>query len=153
MRSRQHPRFVRSLLFVAACGMTTALAAPAAAVDLVVFIQGVPSDEGQVRCALFAGEPGFPMDSDEALERASHEARPDGVECRWEGLEPGTYAVAANHDVNANGRTDKNWLGIPTEAWGVSNNVRPTLRAPRFDEAAFDLPDVESLELEIRLGR
>ena len=65
----------------------------------------------------------------------------------------GTYAVAASHDANGNGRTDTNWVGIPTEAWGVSNNVRPRLRAPRFEEAAFELPETKSLRLQIRLAR
>jgi uncharacterized protein (DUF2141 family) len=48
---------------------------------------------------------------------------------------------------------DANFLGIPTEAWGVSNNVRPALRAPRFEEASFKVASGQSVTLEIRVDR
>lgn len=50
-------------------------------------------------------------------------------------LPAGDYAVACYHDVNGNGRIDKNLLGIPTEPYGFSNNARPRFRAPTWDEA------------------
>lgn len=64
-------------------------------------------------------------------------ARPGGTTCIFENIKPGTYAVSVIHDRNGNGRLDTNLLGIPKEAWGVSNGARPALRAPRFAEAAF----------------
>ncbi len=48
---------------------------------------------------------------------------------------PGVYAVAVHHDANSNGKLDANFLGIPREGYGVSNDVRPRFRAPRFSEA------------------
>ncbi len=49
---------------------------------------------------------------------------------------PGTYAIAAFHDANSNGKIDSNFLGIPKEGYGVSNDPRPRFRAPRFAEAS-----------------
>lgn len=49
----------------------------------------------------------------------------------------GQYAVVVYHDANSNGILDKNGLGVPTEIWGVSNNVRPFLRPPKFRECAI----------------
>ena len=51
----------------------------------------------------------------------------------------GTYAVAVSHDLNGNRQTDTNLIGLPIEAWGVSNSFRPLMRAPHFDEAAFQV--------------
>jgi len=52
---------------------------------------------------------------------------------------------------NTNNRSfDKNWFGIPREPWGVSNSVRPRLRAPRFDEAMLELGAGENV-VEIRV--
>jgi uncharacterized protein (DUF2141 family) len=34
---------------------------------------------------------------------------------------------------------DKNYLGIPTEAYGFSNNARRTFSAPSFEEAEINL--------------
>jgi len=63
---------------------------------------------------------------------------------------PGTYAVTAFHDANDNRKVDKRWFGLPEEAWGVSNNVRPHVRAPRFDEATFELPgDGRKIEIHV----
>ncbi len=54
-------------------------------------------------------------------------------------LPPGQYAISCFFDLNANGQLDTNWLGIPNEPYGFSNNARPKFRAPNWSEAAFDL--------------
>jgi uncharacterized protein (DUF2141 family) len=123
------------------CLSTATWAAP----DLVVRVSGIRSPLGQIGCALFADGSGFPMDSARAQQQWIP-AQADGVTCRFGGVAPGRYAVSVVHDLNGNRRVDTNFLGMPTEQWGVSNNARPTLRAPRFDEAAFTVP-AESAEL------
>ncbi|MBC7840903.1 MAG: DUF2141 domain-containing protein [Gemmatimonadaceae bacterium] len=52
---------------------------------------------------------------------------------------PGIFAVAVHHDANTNGRMDANFFGMPKEGYGVSNDVRPKFRAPRFAEAAVQI--------------
>ena len=50
-------------------------------------------------------------------------------------LDPGPYAIILFHDENGNGKLDKNALGVPTEPYGFSNNVRGFLGPPSFEEA------------------
>jgi uncharacterized protein (DUF2141 family) len=52
-------------------------------------------------------------------------------------LAPGEWAVALTQDTNNNDKLDKNMLGIPTEPYAFSNNVRPRLAAPKFEECKF----------------
>lgn len=52
-------------------------------------------------------------------------------------LPPGEWAVAITQDLNNNDKIDKNFLGIPTEPYAFSNNIRPTLAAPDFNECKF----------------
>jgi uncharacterized protein (DUF2141 family) len=52
-------------------------------------------------------------------------------------LAPGEWAVAVSQDLNNNDKLDKNFLGIPTEPFAFSNNVKPRLSAPRFEECKF----------------
>lgn len=67
-----------------------------------------------------------------------------------QGLPPGVYSVACFHDLNGNGKMDMNMLGIPTEPYGFSNNVRPRFRAPTWDETKFDLaPAGKSISLRV----
>jgi len=48
---------------------------------------------------------------------------------------PGAYAIAVHHDQNSNGKLDTNFVGIPKEGYGVSNDARPMFSAPRFAAA------------------
>ena len=52
-------------------------------------------------------------------------------------LTPGEWAVALTQDTNNNDKLDKNLLGIPTEPYAFSNNVRPRFAAPKFAECKF----------------
>lgn len=66
-------------------------------------------------------------------------------------LPPGTYAISCFHDVNGNGKLDTNFLGIPSEPYGFSNNVRPKFRAPSWAESKFELKNTgtdQSIRLE-----
>lgn len=64
-------------------------------------------------------------------------------------LPKGEYAVVLYHDENSNGVCDKNFLGIPQEDYGFSNNVRPILSAPSFNSTVVAVK--KDLEIEIAL--
>ena len=49
----------------------------------------------------------------------------------------GEYAIAFFVDANGNKKLDKNFLGIPKEQFGFSNNAMGTLSAPSFEQAKF----------------
>ena len=53
---------------------------------------------------------------------------------------PGDYAVAIYHDKNNNKKFDKNFLGIPRERFGMSNNPKFGLKSPEYEEAVFSVP-------------
>ena len=63
---------------------------------------------------------------------------------------PGRYAVGVYHDENANKKFDKNFLGIPTEGFGVSNNPGFDFGPPSHEDSAFEL-DGQPLRLEIKV--
>lgn len=47
--------------------------------------------------------------------------------------------MAAYVDNIKNGRQDKNFLGVPKEIYGLSNDVRGVFGPPDFAEAAFNI--------------
>jgi uncharacterized protein (DUF2141 family) len=81
--------------------------------------------------------------------RARIKAKRGETTHRFENLPPGQYAVQVIHDENDNGKFDSNFLGIPSEGYGFSNNPR-VMRRPTFEEARFDLPH-EGAEIHVRL--
>jgi len=71
--------------------------------------------------------------------------------CSFLNVEPGTYAIAVVHDENGNGKLDKNFVGVPSEGYGVSNNKTYALSAPNWNESTFTLGANESKTLQVKL--
>lgn len=51
-------------------------------------------------------------------------------------LAAGSYAFAAYYDVNGDGKLNRGRIGRPKEPYVFSNDVRPKLRKPKFQETA-----------------
>ena len=56
-------------------------------------------------------------------------------------IKSGKYVVRFWHDKNNNGELDMNFLGIPKEDFGNSNNVRPKFGPPKFEDMIFKIED------------
>jgi uncharacterized protein (DUF2141 family) len=113
----------------------------AAAADLTITVESLRSDKGQVFLCVFAAESSDPKafpDCDKGKPVRSQKVIIGSGKAivTYYGLKDGVYAVAMIHDENANGKLDTNFVGIPTEGIGVSNNPRLT-GTPGFEEAKF----------------
>ena len=146
MPSRLHSR-----LFLLASSLCAALPVHAGNTLHITLSLDSP-DSGEAGCALYESPAGFPSDDEKARLRQWHPAA-TSVVCEFTGLPDGLYAVGASHDQNGNRFVDTNLVGMPTEPWGVSRNARPTLRAPRFDEAAVAIEGGGVTELAIEVRR
>lgn len=136
-----------------AAALLVLLTGAGSAAELVVRISGLAEPLGQVRCSLFADANGFPMNTSSARVIALA-ADAKGVTCRFADVAEGSYAVAIGHDLNGNKRVDTNFVGMPTEQWGVASNARPSLRAPRFDEAMFKVAaDAMEVVIDIKVAK
>ncbi len=116
-----------------------------------VKVLNIRNSTGTVDCALFDSPVGFPI---EVLRSATNvmliKVRNTQARCDFQDIPPGTYALAVIHDENGNGKLDTNWLGIPTEGYGFSNDARALLGAPSFSAASFPY-DGRTLDLTIGL--
>lgn len=105
--------------------------------DLIVQVKGLRNSTGQVGILVFRSAEGFPGDREKSVYQVLLPIRQGRVEHRVAGLKSGSYAVVVMHDENANRRMDTNFLGIPKEGFGVSNDAVRKLGAPVFRESAF----------------
>ena len=64
-------------------------------------------------------------------------------------LPAGQYAVGIFHDVNLNNKIDNNFLGLPKEQYGFSNNARALFGPPSFEEAAFELKGITKQSIDL----
>lgn len=116
-----------------------------------VNILDIRNSTGTVACALFESSAGFPT---EFLRSATNvmviKIQEEQARCHFEDIPPGTYAIAVIHDENTNGKLDTNWLGIPTEGYGFSNEEEGVAGVPSFSAANFPY-DGRNLDLTIGL--
>ena len=77
----------------------------------------------------------------------------DDMEMRisFKDVKSGEYAIGVIHDINDNGKLDTNFIGIPKEPIGTSNNPKPRMGPPKWDDAKFVLSPGEKKIMEIKL--
>jgi len=98
-----------------------------------VEIGGLRNDKGKVMCALFSSAGDFPKRADKAVMRSAATIAGGHAVCEFSGVATGTYAVSVIHDENSNGKLDTNFIGIPREGVGASNNAKGHFGPPKFD--------------------
>ncbi len=66
---------------------------------------------------------------------------------KYTGIKTGSYAIMAFHDENKNGELDTNFIGIPKEGVGVSNNTKGI---PSFKKSAFKIEKKKLIAIKIK---
>ena len=102
-----------------------------------VEVVGMRNDKGQISCSLYSSADGFPKKGEKAVAHIVAPISEREAVCEFPGIAPGTYAVSVFHDENSNGKLDTNFLGIPREGVGASNDAKGHMGPPKFDAAAF----------------
>lgn len=111
---------------------------PAAAGGLRLAIEGVRNDKGLVRVAICGTEACYRDRTGFAVSIAPS-ARAGTVMVELPDLEPGAYTVMLFHDEDGDNEFDQNFLGLPREGFGFSNNRRPFLAPPAYDSVRIDI--------------
>lgn len=105
--------------------------------SIIVQLNGIQEPTGQVLLSLFKTEEGFPTQPEKAFRWKKAKVTASSLIISLDGLPIGTYAIAVVHDENMNEIMDRDWLGLPDEPYGISNNATGTITPPSFDEAKF----------------
>ena len=62
----------------------------------------------------------------------------------------GDYVFAAFHDLNDNGKLDRNLLGVPTEPYGFTKEPPSKWRAPEFGEISTSVGSQERANIQLK---
>jgi uncharacterized protein (DUF2141 family) len=116
-----------------------------------VEVVGLRNDKGHALCALFSSAADFPKKPEKAVARTVSVISERHAVCDFSGVAPGTYAVSVVHDENSNGKLDTNFMGIPSEGVGASNDAKGHFGPPKFDAASFRFSGGR-LDLKITTG-
>ena len=141
-------KFLFALFLASSIGTSTYAQAPSTAAvatgpdSIKVTVNGIRSTKGRVRVELWSSEVGFPRQNEHATKTVwidATQAAQGVVTTTFDELQPGSYAIAAMHDENNNGKLDTGAFGVPKEGWAVSNNVTSHTHPPKFQEAKIEV--------------
>src|SRR5579883_3302016 len=91
---------------------------------ITVNVTGLHSYKGKVYVELFNNESGYPTDHEKAFKQTIASIKNGVSTVVFDSIPAGDYAVGCYHDENDNGKLDVNFLGIPSEGVGASNNAK-----------------------------
>lgn len=107
--------------------------------NLVVSIENLRNNDGNLCLNVFDGPEGFPQEEDRAMHSQCYELKEDSLSFEIPNLTVGQeYGIAVFHDENANNKLDTvPFIGIPKEGYGFSQNPGFKPGVPSFNEIKF----------------
>ena len=120
---------------------------------LTLAVEGVRNSKGVIGVLVFNSRRGWPENTEAAFRRIAVRAQQGLSSVAISNLPEGDYAVVVLHDENENMKLDRNWLGIPKEQWGMSNNPPVFMSIPSFDAARFRLRSDLRMRIRLRIRR
>lgn len=116
---------------------------------IAVEIQEIKEINGQILIGLYDNADTFPIIG-KAYKGVLLKVEEKAIQYTFSDIPNGDYAIAVVHDINNNGKLDKNLFGIPIESYGFSNNAAATFGAPSFDKAKFHLNGTYTVKIKMK---
>lgn len=114
--------------------------------SLEIEISNFSSDQGMAELALYQKDNFL---TEKPSKKCSAAVKNGKAKCFFL-VEEGSYAIALFQDLNLNKKIDKNFFGAPKEPYAFSNNVKPIIRAPRFEECKFEVNENSEISIAFK---
>jgi uncharacterized protein (DUF2141 family) len=112
-----------------------------------IAIQGIKAMQGHVLVALYDSEGTFMK---KHIASRKTKVNDNEVTVVFENLRLGDYAISTFHDRNDNEKLDTNFVGIPVEMYGFSNNAKGAFGPPSFDKARITVDRDKKVTINLR---
>lgn len=113
---------------------------------LTIKVSGLKSNKGKLLVGLYNTKATFLK---KQYKGRIVEIKNKKSEIIFKNIPKGEYAVSFIHDVNNNGKMDTNFLKIPKEDYGCSNNARGFMGPPKFNDAKFDFTSNKTITINL----
>lgn len=131
----------KQFLLIGFIAMTSAVFAQKS--KLTVNVKGFENNKGKAFVAIFDTK-------EKQLKGLVESIVNQQVTVSFNDLVNGKYIVKVFHDLNENNKLDTGMFGIPKEPWGVSNNVRPTMSAPKPEDMIVEVKADRSITINVK---
>ncbi|MCB0702211.1 MAG: DUF2141 domain-containing protein [Ignavibacteriae bacterium] len=119
------------------------------AVQLTVKITNTESNNGQLVIYLHNNPDYFPKEKKKAFRVIKSKIEKNTAKIIIKDIPTGKYAIAVHHDENGNNEVDTNFLGIPNEDFGASNNAKGFMGPPSFEDASFLIENDKTITINM----
>ena len=106
--------------------------------NLKVVVTNIRGNTGQIAFYLFNSGDDFPMKTGKALMQGFVKTAGSSAEYTFTNLAAGTFAVFVFHDADNDKKLKTNFVGMPKEGMGVSNNAKGHFGPPKYTDAKFE---------------
>jgi uncharacterized protein (DUF2141 family) len=117
---------------------------------IIVEITHIQNENGDVKITVHNKAEAFPNNHALSVARTTSEISGTTIKAVFDSIPYGEYAISILHDENGNGIMDSNWVGIPQEGYGASNDAPAKMGPPKYEDAKFTL-DKPELNLKIKM--
>jgi uncharacterized protein (DUF2141 family) len=120
--------------------------------SLTIVVNGIQNKTGQICMGIYNQEKGFPDNTSNLAGSACVNIKGNILKHKFVGLKPGNYAVAIVDDQNGDRQLNKDFFGIPTEGFGISNNPTVSIQTgtPNFAKAKFLLDKNTTINITVK---
>ncbi|KIM12836.1 MAG: hypothetical protein KU37_00105 [Sulfuricurvum sp. PC08-66] len=117
--------------------------------EIEITIEGVKNANGELSIGLYDEAKAFAKPNAKVVKGVFVKASQGTMVVKLVNIPDGVYAVSLFHDQNSNQKLDTNFLGMPIEGYGFSNNVYPMFRSASFEEARFELMGTKEMSISV----
>lgn len=114
-----------------------------------VTVEKVRSSKGLITAVLYSDDPETFLKRGARLDRIRVDAREGETTLCLQAPTAGRYSVALYHDENGNEEFDRDFLGIPSEGYGFSQNPGFRFGKPDVEETLFT---IDGTPVNLRIG-
>ena len=117
-------------------------------VELEVDVQNLSNTEkSEIHLAFFDSEDTFPNDPIKTYSTAVTSQNAQRIQIQ--DIEPGEYIIAIYQDLDGNEELNKNWIGIPKEPYGFSNNIKPGITGLPLNKSFVHVPCQSHISIKL----
>jgi len=114
--------------------------------SIEVTVEDVANNDGKIFLALYNSETNF---LEKSYKGTKSEIMNNSSTITFEDIPSGVYAISVFHDENDNGKMDTNFMGIPKEDYGCSNDASGFMGPPKWKDAKFELKTDKTITITL----
>ena len=116
--------------------------------QLTIKISNIEKTKGEIKVGVFNTEHHF-LKEGAAIKNYTIKVEKNTAVLTITDLPKGEYAISMYHDENSDNECNRNFIGIPKEAYGFSNNIKPKMSAPKYKDCKFDFSENKTLHIKL----